>query len=157
MNTYKRNIVSPFKEYAKFCATGLINTSIDFLILNSLLFFITTTPKEATYISFKTLSFLGAVIFSYFLNRTWVFAHQTKNKTVNFKESSKFLVVSVIGLLVNVGISYLIFSAFANTNIAHPVLGANIAALLATFCTMLWNFTGYKFFVFNNPISQRII
>lgn len=156
MTHHKRHILSPFAEYAKFGATGVINTSVDFAILNLLLFFVTSTPQNIEYAAFKTFSFLGAVSVSYVLNRSWVFSHQTQGQDITLKESSKFFLISIIGLLVNVSVSFLVFSAFETLGKTHPALSANISSLIATIFTIVWNYTGYKFFVFRSEITERI-
>jgi putative flippase GtrA len=57
-----------------------------------------------------------------------------------------FLVVSLIGLLVNSGLL-----AFISSNmqlVESPDLNKNLAKIVATFASLVWNFIGYKLIVF---------
>lgn len=156
MKKIERKNISLFKEYAKFGATGVINTAVDLALLNSLLLLFVSEPQGSLYLLFKTLSFIGAVTVSYYLNTTWVFSDRIQNQGIGIKkDAGKFLLVSVFGLLVNVTVSFLVFSGLEATGPSHATLSANIAALLGTACTVIWNFTGYKYFVFTNPITKQ--
>lgn len=61
-----------------------------------------------------------------------------------------FAIVSIIGLLINIGIvaiasSYLVSGTWAGTNVD---LLKNAAKILATIVSLVWNFIGYKLIVF---------
>lgn len=135
-------------QAGKFVIVGVINTAIDFAVLN-LLMFATDIAQGAWYAAFKGISFLAAVTNSYFMNRFWTFKGEgQQNKG---KEFAQFFVVSCIGFAINVGIASLVVNIIAGQMASLGIsakIWANIGALAATFCSMVWNFIGYKFIVF---------
>jgi putative flippase GtrA len=132
-------------QFAKFVVVGVLNTGVDFLVLNLEMIFTHITSGPAMFIQ-NSISFGVATINSYMLNKYWTFGDKSKEDAG--KKFSQFLAVSIVGLIINGGIVYLI-----TTNI-HPMFGvspklwANIAKLVATGVSLIWNFIGYKFFVF---------
>lgn len=132
-------------QFSKFFVVGILNTGIDFLILNSLMWF-THIYSGTSIIIFGTISFSVAVANSYFLNKYWTFEDKTAVKDP--AQFAKFFTVSVIGWLLNTAI------LFSITTYIHPILGlsaalwANFAKVVATGVVLAWNFAGYKLFVF---------
>ena len=57
-----------------------------------------------------------------------------------------FLIVSIIGLLINAGVVSLVSVHFVVTT--NPDLNKNIAVVIATCVSLIWNFVGYKLIVF---------
>ena len=133
------------KQFLKFAVVGAINTGVDFLILNIEMLITGITSGPLMFVQ-NILSFSIATTNSYFLNKHWTFKDKSKNKE-GFK-FAQFLVISVIGALIN---SAIVFSA---TTFIDPIFGlsptlwANLAKLLATGISLIWNFLGYKFVVF---------
>lgn len=128
----------------KFVVIGFLNTGVDFLIFNLLVYF-TGTYKGGLVFILNIISFSIAVINSYFLNKYFTFkSKETNNATAEF---SSFIIVSVFGALINSGIVFLITQYEVPFGLS-PQLWANFAKLTATFFSLFWNFLGYKFFVF---------
>lgn len=139
-------------QFAKYATVGLANTAVDFGVLN-LLMWSTGIYSGKNLFWLNSISFLVAVIHSYVWNKLWTF--KAKEKTDAAKQFLQFLVVSIIGVLINSGIVYII------TTWVNPMTGkeawANLAKLAATIISLLWNFIGYKFIVFkkkNDGISN---
>jgi len=133
-----------FKQFAKFIAVGLANTSIDFGILNTLSYF-TGITAGVWLVPLNSISFVIAITNSFFWNKFWVFEEREGGAT---REFGIFLGITLIALAINSAIvvfmtSY--FNPFFNLNAAQ---WENIAKLLATFISLFWNFAGYKFVVF---------
>ncbi len=131
-------------QFAKFAAVGAFNTFLDWGVLN-LLMAITGIASGVGFSLFKGISFTIATISAYFWNKYWTFG--AKNKS-NKEEVGKFILISVSGLIINVSLASLIIFIFKNTTLVTPQQLANIAAATATAASMLWNFFGYKLFVF---------
>jgi putative flippase GtrA len=194
-------------QILRFAAIGIINTALDFLVLN----FISKTLNISAGLKLgqvNVISFSLAVVQSYFWNRYWAFSTQQvlslwKNFVrlvlvgalgalavilvlvgakvsaspsfyliillafvifqlamwigfglskifVSADNQSKqfiiFLVVSIIGLIINSVLLSLISQRFAL--VSNPDLNKNLAKILATFVSLVWNFIGYKIFVF---------
>ncbi|MCL5037078.1 MAG: GtrA family protein [Chloroflexi bacterium] len=122
--------------FIKFCMVGLFNTGVDwgFFYLFMWLFF-----SEKTYIIAKICSFSISCVSSYTMNRLWTF--QSKEKKVAW-QFFKFLLVSIIGLLLNASIMYLIVSVFHQ----KYIVGLFFATGMVTF----WNFFINKFWTFKD-------
>ncbi|MHB0865635.1 MAG: GtrA family protein [Minisyncoccota bacterium] len=129
--------------FLKFLGVGVLNTAFDFAVLNVLVFFFGTGSHGELFLFFKSISFLAAVTNSYFMNKWWVFNHREK---AGVKEPVIFFVVSSMGFLINVFISFAVFSVFVRH--FSPFIAANAGALIGTFVVFAWNFIGYRFFVF---------
>lgn len=131
-------------QFAKFGLVGVLNTLIDLGVLNLLIFFSGITSGLG-YSVFKGISFVVAVVNSYFWNKYWTFEKGGEVKTGEFLQ---FFIVAGLGFAINVGTASLI------VNIIGPQFGlsdkiwANIGAIIATLAGMIWNFLGYKFIVF---------
>ncbi|MEK7542462.1 MAG: GtrA family protein [Patescibacteria group bacterium] len=128
------------RQIIKFVIVGISNTLCDLAVLN-LLIFLTAIASGLPFTVFKGISFLVAVGNSYFWNKHWTFH---SNKKVFFQ----FLTIATVGLFLNVGTASLL------VNVVGPQFGlsqqvwANIGAIGGTLVVMTWNFTGYKFLVF---------
>ena len=132
-------------QAGKFIAVGISNTLIDWGILN-LLIFISGIAAGFYYSVFKGLSFVVAVINSYFWNKFWTFRKEKAERTG--KEILQFLVISVIGIGINVGIASLVVNAVGSPAGISLKVWATAGAAMATVISMVWNFLGYKFIVF---------
>lgn len=67
----------------------------------------------------------------------------------NAFEMGKFVLVSVIGVAINSVILYVLATALVWLVPAFPIaLAKNVAKFAAIFISLVWNFIGYKFFVF---------
>lgn len=134
-----------FYQFSKFGLIGVSNAVIDLGIYNFLIF-ISDISSGYAIVAFKSISVFIAIINSYIWNKFWSFG---KKETGNVKgEFTQFLLVSLGGLLLNVGIT-----AFVVNVIGAPVgvtekVWANVGGLTASILVLTWNFIGYKFFVF---------
>lgn len=134
------------KQFSKFVIVGGINTGIDFLILN-LLIHLTGINSGPDLFLLNSTSFSIAVINSYFMNKRWTFQDKTKIEQVPIKFSA-FFIISVIGLVIN-GLILTSITTYIPAPLGlSAVLWANIAKLMATGFSLIWNFIGYKLFVF---------
>lgn len=132
-------------QAAKFVLVGILNTFVDLGVLN-ILMLATSISTGAFYSVFKGISFVFAVINSYFWNKFWTFKKATAAANPQ-KEFIQFLVVSLIGFGINVGVASLVVFLGGSLGMS-PKLLANAGALAATLAAMAWNFVGYKFIVF---------
>jgi putative flippase GtrA len=139
-------------KLVKFIIVGVLNTSIDFFVFNMLMS-ATGTDKGISVTLFKTVSFLSALFNSYGLNRLWTFDGEGAPSWTG-QELMRFAAVTVSGLLVNVGTTSLIVNATNAPFGLSQVRWDNLAALVASASNLIWNFAGYKLFVFTSP--QRV-
>ncbi len=135
--------LSILHQVAKFIIIGGLNTFLDFAIFN-LLIASSGIAAGLGLSFFKGISFLVAVTNSYFWNKHWTFESGSKKEL----EFIQFVVVSTIGLFINVGaLSFIVNTVGAPGGIS-PTLWANFGALVAVAASLIWNFLGYKFIVF---------
>jgi putative flippase GtrA len=138
---------SVFYDFTKFILVGLLNTGVDFAVFNVLIF-LSGLDKGRWIVGFKSLSFAVALLNSYFWNKLWTFKKSGVARRPN--EFARYVIVTVMGFLLNVGITTLI------ANHLRPGLGLsqvewdNVAAIFATVVSLLWNFGGYKLVVFKD-------
>lgn len=128
-------------QLAKFGLVGVLNTAIDFGILNYLSSYLHIT-EGVQIIPIKATSFLVALANSYWWNKNWVF--EGKKKANMFT----FAIVSIIGFSVNISVVYLFTSFITHPSTVSDQLWLNIANVLATFLSLTWNFLGYRLIVF---------
>ena len=128
-------------QFAKFAQVGVLNTAIDFGILN-LLIFVTGITSGLSIIPLNAVSFSLAIINSFFWNEKWVFKAK---KEANF---ITFIAVTLIGLAINSGIVYVISTFVPPVFVDSQKLWTNLAKVLATGVSLIWNFMGYRLVVF---------
>lgn len=132
-------------QFVRFAIIGAVNTGIDFLILNLLIF--ATGIKEGNgLIPLNLISFSIAVINSYFLNKHWAFKDKTSGEGA--KKFSAFLAVSVVGALINTTVLRVVATNIDPLFNLDQTLWVNVAKAFATGISLVWNFIGYKLFVF---------
>lgn len=134
-----------FDQLSKFGAVGILNTSIDFGILN--IFSLVTGVTAGVLVGgYNIPGLVLATTNSYLWNKYWVFRQDGQNRQE--QNLIKFLTVTIIGLLLN---STLVVIATTYVTPPFGLSGAtwlNVAKVFVTFFTLIWNFMGYKFFVF---------
>ncbi|MFA9262577.1 MAG: GtrA family protein [Undibacterium sp.] len=145
----KEWIARTVKQFSKFIIVGGVNTGIDFAVLNVLMY-VTHINSGPTLFFLNCISFSVAVVNSYYMNRRWTFREANeglgdKKPAVQF---SQFFIVSIIGILINGGILTLITTFIPAPFGLGAQLWANAAKLCATGASLVWNFVGYKLFVF---------
>jgi putative flippase GtrA len=149
-------------QIAKFVLVGILNTFVDWGVLN-LLMFLTSITSGVYYTVFKGISFLFATTNSYFWNKFWTFSKPRIDADVKTqinadnkmqksapKEFLRFLVVSAIGFLLNVSTATLIVNVWGSQFGIGDALWANIGAFCGTLTGLTWNFLGYKLIVFKS-------
>lgn len=130
-------------QFVKFALIGVANTAISFGIFN-ILVAITNIAAGPLTAFFEGVAFIFSVSNSYFWNSHWSF--ENKNPRT-IKEFFTFLTVTVIGLVISSLTIYLL-TTFVSHGSMDPKQWANIAKVIATILTAVWNFLGFKLIVF---------
>jgi len=137
-------------QLAKFALVGGLNFLVDLGILNFLTA-VSGISEGSGAVSFKAISFLVATTQSFFWNKHWTFrARVGEGGGIQFFQ---FLIVSTIGFFINLGIFTFVNDVIGPHGGISPKLWLNIAALAAAVVGLVWNFLGYKFFVFKKTAS----
>lgn len=132
-------------QFLKFGLVGVLNTGVDIGVLN-ILMYIFGIYQGTAIIVFNIISVSLAIINSYFWNKYWTFKAKSKEKQV--QEFGSFVVVSIGGGLINTFVIYSLTTFFDPAFNLGEEIWANIAKILAIGLAFLWNFGGYKYFVF---------
>jgi putative flippase GtrA len=130
---------------------GFLNSGIDFAIFNALIA-VTHTETGLAITIFKSISFIVALINSYLWNKYWVF--RTNHATKQNQEFLTYIIVTVIGFVLNVGIVTLLINAIAPPLGLSQLAWDNGAAGIATIANLLSNYLGYHFIVFKSKLTS---
>lgn len=133
-------------QFLRFVVVGFINTAIDFGILNLEMWIFSIYRGWPVFV-FNVISFAIASTNSFFWNRLWAFKYKGEERAVF--QYAQFIFVTIIGMGINSSIVYLgttVVSAHFGLSVG---LWANAVKVVATAVSLIWNFIGYKFFVFN--------
>lgn len=142
-----RRIVPVIYQFGKFAAVGVLNTFIDIGVLN-LEILILGTPAAWPYRIMKAVSFLAGTTNSFLWNKFWTF---DSRESANLNQTIKFYAVAAVGFLLNVGMASYVFTNVIRPPAIAPNLWANIGAIAGIAAAFIWNFIGYKYFVFKKP------
>ncbi len=136
-----------FTIATRYLIIGVLNTLVDLGFLSFLLYFNQNKTTGWYYILFKSLSFILALGNSYYFNSHFSFSN-FQQKSSHIERVSKFLLVSLIALAININLASLInhFNFWS----LSPHFWGTLAALIASFFGTIFNFIGYRFWVFNN-------
>lgn len=139
-----------FFQIGKFASVGVLNTLIDFGVLNflSLSFQVFDGSLVAL---FNIIGFTLANINSYFWNKFWTFGSYKKKSTIEF---ARFFAISIIGISINTAIVYLMTTYVSTLGEFNASQWENVAKAVATLISLIWNFLGYKFIVFSSPTDS---
>lgn len=139
-----------FYQFSKFASVGSLNFFIDVGILN-LLMGVLGVYSGVLFILFKTLASIVAALNSFFWNKYWTF--RTHGRPT-IKEAAEFYGVSIVGGIINIAVASFIVNATQRPEAVSAPLWANIAAVTAIGASFLWNFFGYKNFVFRTKLPK---
>lgn len=152
--------ISVVWQIAKFGVIGILNTLVDWGVLTALVFFFrqryAIESEESLfaigalvityYTLYKSISFIIAVVNSYYWNKYWTFATGVASKTQ--AEFVQFFLVSVVGFFINVGLSTYVFKAIPPIGGMSSDQWGLTGAAIGSAAGLAWNFVGYKFIVF---------
>jgi len=140
-------------EFTKFSLVGVLNSGVDFGILNTLILF-TGMASGGAFVGFKSISVTLGVINSYVWNKFWTF--DASKSADSRREFAAFLLVTVAAVAVNVLGADVIVNVVGAPRGVGLKLWANFGAISGAGLTLFTNFFGYKFFVFRKPVAVRL-
>jgi len=134
------------KQVLRFGLVGSLNTFVDLLILNSLLWLLPTTGIP-TLLTYNVLAFSLGAVNSFLFNKYWTFGHR---QGITLKELSRYTIAALCG----VGWSTLVLW-FASTVLhplaVNPTLWANTAKIVSVASSALLSYLGMRLWVFVRP------
>ena len=134
-------------QFMKFGVVGIIAFFIDYGLLALL-----TEAFGVNYLVSATISFTVSVVFNYVASMRYVFTH--KEGMSRRREFVIFVVLSVIGLLINNGLMWagVELIAWPDWMSEHAYL---IVKIFATAVVMVWNFVTRKIFLDAGEQAQQ--
>lgn len=134
-------------QVARYGLIGVFNTIFNLAIINILILW---SGIASGYVAdlFAGISFVIVVTNSFFWNKYWTFAGGQAQKTT--AEYVQFFAVSISGALINTGIFHVIVNIVGARGGIDPKAWANIALAIGIPVSFIWNFFGYRLFVFKN-------
>ncbi|MEK7540909.1 MAG: GtrA family protein [Patescibacteria group bacterium] len=133
-------------QAAKYILVGIFVTIIDLKLFEFLVWIFSLSLAPISPIISKATSFLISTYIKYWGNKHWTF-EKTEKEGIG-QEVFQFIIVTVIGLGIDVG------AFFYFIKIMGPQLGApedvwiKLSVIFAALVAAIWNFLGYKFMVF---------
>jgi putative flippase GtrA len=143
-------IVSQFTRYV---IVGVMNTILDFLILNGLSIYF-DTYSGAPIILFNSISAAIVIGYSYFWNKYWTFRATDGSHRV---ELPKFIAVNVGAFFLNTTVVYSLTTFVAPPLDVGPLAWENVAKTIALGGNVIWNFLGFKYFVFGSTSGPATV
>ncbi len=122
------------RQFLKFATVGVFNTLINMSVL-----FVLTEFFHIYYILSAIFAFIVAVTNSFIWNKIWTFKEKLNDRFI--KKYPKFLTISVLALLVNLSLLYIL----------TEFLGIHylVSQLIAIFFSLWINFLGNKLWTFS--------
>ena len=140
--------VKGFYQFGQFAAVGTLNSFIDIGVFNLETFLYgTSVIGVILFAVFKAISFLFATTNSFVWNKYWTFSAQEKPKA---GEVTAFYTIAVLGWVINVGVATLVKASGSPDSKVWVNLVAPLCGVAASF---LWDFFGYKYFVFKKKTA----
>ena len=124
--------------FLRYSVVGASGTAIDFCVLILLVEALGIPPLPAS-----IPAFLLAVINNYLLNRYWTYRNK---ESALIKQMAKFLAVSLVGLLINSSLMYLLLEIG---------LWYVLAKILIIGVVIIWNFSANSMWTFRKNASDN--
>ncbi len=130
-------------QLARHVLVGAFATIVDLKVFELLGFFFGLLVSP---IIFKAISFIFSTGIKYVGNKHWAFE---KQDTLHIgHEATKFFVITLIGLLLDVGVFYFCTNMLGAQFGLALGLWAKVSVIISAIVAAVWNFIGYKFLVF---------
>ncbi|GEM_PF-774424 len=153
--TKTEGFISP--RFIRYAIVGVLNTLLFFGLVN-LLGALFGVYSGLAFTAISALSVSVVIVHSYLWNRRWVFRSDDQERVGQFV---KFALVNFGAMSLNAGIVYVItthispfywFSLFGSFT---KIFWANFAEAVSIVVIVIWNYFGFKFFVFRSTTGSN--
>ena len=158
-------------QASRFVVVGVLNTLVDFVLFVGITK-VFHLPLDSVWIA-KVFSGTVAMTLSFFLNRRWVFS--ARGNSPVYHQAARFFAATAVGVyLIGVPITQLFAHTYQGpgrwlyavlrdaglTGLAQSVFTEAFATktaafAIATFCSMIFNFLAYRYWVFPARRARR--
>lgn len=139
-----------FGQLVRFGMVGGLNTTIDLLVLNGLLWLFPTT-NSLLIVLINSVAYAVGATNSFFLNKYWTFEQRHATR---WKEVKHFILVTLLGITCNDILLWCANTIF-HPLIAHSSLWVNASKIVAIAGTTLISYTGMRLWVFASRVQKQ--
>jgi putative flippase GtrA len=137
-------------QFLRYCLVGGINTAIDLLVLNILLWRFPTNNVQVLVV-YNSFAYTSGAVSSFFLNKYWTFRH--KHRTT-WWEVMRFVAILLFEVLYSNGLVWLAGKALQPV-IANPTLWGNASKLIAVAVGAVITYIFMRFWTFTNGSQDK--
>ena len=130
-------------QMVRFGMVGVLNTLVDVVVLNFLLWYFPTRNANFLLI-YNSIAYTIGAVNSFGLNKYWTFQHKQR---VDGGELTRFALINVVGICCNDGILWLM-AGLLHPSIGSSLLWANASKLAAVVGTAIVSYLGMRLWVF---------
>lgn len=130
-------------QVIRFGIVGTLNTLVDVVILNALLWYFPTRDPNFLLL-YNSIAYTIGAVNSFGLNKYWTFQHK---RCVNGGELTRFAIINIAGICCNDGILWLM-AKLLHPSIGNSLLWANSSKLAAVVGTAIISYLGMRLWVF---------
>jgi len=134
---------STFWQFLRYCLVGGVNTLLDLLVLNVLLWGF-PTKNVLMLVVYNSVAYSGGAVTSFFLNKYWTF--RRKQRTTR-REVVRFAIILTLEILYSNGLVWLAGKALQPL-ITNPTLWGNVSKLVAVAGGAVLSYTFMRFWIF---------
>jgi len=145
-----RPVKTTLWQFARFSAVGLLNTLIDVITLNILLWRFPTHSANLLLV-YNSFAYCLGALNSFCLNKYWTFKQRN---VLNGGEVARFAVMSVTGILCSDSILWLV-ARLLHPLITNGLLWANISKGTAIIGTMTISYLSMRLWVFSKSEGRQ--
>jgi putative flippase GtrA len=147
----RRSLLSRLREVILFAAIGVLNTAVDFAVLN-LLILLTHHDQGLWLLPLDAIAFLAGLINSYVLNGRFTFRNSGSGDPWRF---IRFVAVNGVGLIINSLIVWALSPLLGV--IISPLLAMNVSKVVATLFSLCWNYFAMKYWIFRREKTVEVV
>src|ERR1700693_2916708 len=137
-------------QFVRFGLVGCVNTTIDLLVLNGLLW-LWPAQGTARLLLFNTLAYACGALNSFVFNRYWTFQREG---SPNAREGARFLLVTLAAIVCNDLILWLMSTILHPVHLT-PTLWTNVSKVVAIGSTILLSYLGMRLWVFVQSSHEK--
>src|SRR5215467_12115440 len=139
----KRGRAKIAMQFLRFCVVGGLNTGVDLLTFN-LLIWMFPTQDSGLLVIFNSLAYLIGAINSFCWNKIWTFRQRSEASSDQFV---RFALVTSLGIICNDAFLWLATTIFISLSLTS-IFWLNVAKVLAIAGSVTVSYIGMRFGVF---------